>query len=108
MSSIKVNLIQERADFSQYLILPTKYNFKKLVGIYANVLKYLDLKKIKLGGSPEFKFSVFTVHSWRMEIPTSTQKPRTKLLVVQMKVYNMKATLAKHLLTCIPQQQEKC
>ena len=64
----RLSKLKERADFSNYLILPTKYSFSKSVRIYAYVLRFIkNARKGKamtgdLLKSSQIKFSVFTLH----------------------------------------------
>ena len=38
----RISLIQERASFSQYLMVPTKYNFRKTVRVYSYVFSFIS------------------------------------------------------------------
>ena len=69
----RINLIQERASFSQYLMLPTRFSFRKTVRIYSYVFAFIsklrnavsrrkgaEAKKFE-GEKAVTKFSVFTI-----------------------------------------------
>ena len=67
----KVDLIQQRAEFSKYLIVPTKFGFKKVVRIYAMVFTFIAKCKAKVAlkkgievadNKKQVKFSMFQTH----------------------------------------------
>ena len=66
-SETRKNKIQQRAEFSNYLLLPTKYSFPKTVRIYGYVLRFIrqTRKNKKFVGeflrSSKLWFSAFTV-----------------------------------------------
>ena len=37
----RISLIQERASFSQYLLLPTRFNFRRTVRVYSYVFAFI-------------------------------------------------------------------
>ena len=45
----RVTLIEERAQFSQYLVLPTKFRFPKLVRILSHVMAFIFKCRNKVG-----------------------------------------------------------
>ena len=66
----RISLIQERAAYSQYLILPTKYGFRKIVRIYSYVFCFIQKLKfyaqrrkgkeqVKANFEGTVKFSIF-------------------------------------------------
>ena len=66
----RISLIQERASYSQYLLIPTKYNFRRTVRIYSYVFsfvqKLMTAVECRRGEKPKkpifeggVKFSVF-------------------------------------------------
>ena len=69
----RINLIQERASFSQYLMLPTRFSFRKTVRIYSYVFAFISklrnaVSRRKGAEAKTFecekaviKFSVFTI-----------------------------------------------
>ena len=61
----RVNLLDERAQFSNYLVLPTKFSFQSVVRIHGYVMAFITkCRKKKFVGpwlcSGETKFSMFT------------------------------------------------
>ena len=42
----RVQKMMKRAEFSKYLFSPTKFSFKKVIRVTAQVMKYLRLKKL--------------------------------------------------------------
>ena len=60
-SAIRVQKMLSRGEFSKYLFSPTKYNFKQVVRITAQVLKYLKLKKLNPVIPLKTTFKMFVV-----------------------------------------------
>ena len=61
----RVSLLQQRAEFSSYLIIPTKFNFEKMVRIYGYVMAFISKCRKKRFIGPllcdgEMMFTVFT------------------------------------------------
>ena len=69
----RLSLIQERASFSQYLLLPTKFSFRRIVRVYSYIFSFiyklkravlrsknLDTTELLYEGS--VKFSIFTAN----------------------------------------------
>ena len=61
----RVSLIEQRAEFSSYLIVPTKYSFQSVVRIYGYVMTFIaKCRKKKLVGpllsDGDLKFTAFT------------------------------------------------
>ena len=73
MNQRRITLIQERASYSQYLLLPTKFNFRKTVRIYTYIFTFISKLRSAVSGrnnvAPKFlelekyplNFSIFTV-----------------------------------------------
>ena len=70
----RISLIQERASYSQYLLLPTKFTFRRSVRVYSYVISFVfklvnavrrkkGLGPRKLAQEGPRKFSVFLAHS---------------------------------------------
>ena len=65
----RISKIQDRLEFSNYLVIPTKHSFKKLVRILAIVIGFISkcrkkrLESMTLTESVEFKFSAFMTKS---------------------------------------------
>lgn len=61
----RLSLIEQRAEFSDYLILPTKFNFQSVVRIYGYVMTFIAKCRAKklvgpLLGDGELKFTAFS------------------------------------------------
>ena len=77
VKSSRVDFIHQRAEFSKYLVLPTKFGFKKVVRIMALVLTFISkcrrkaTTKLKLDMAAMqdgFKFTLFFVQMTDKEI----------------------------------------
>ena len=59
-SAVRIQKMLSRADFSKYLFSPTKFSFKKVVRITAQMMKYLRLMKLGDSVAPnKAKFKMF-------------------------------------------------
>ena len=63
----RVDLLQQRVEFSDYLVVPTKFGFRKVVRILSLVLTFISKCRRRITAkqdtsSEQFKFSLFHVH----------------------------------------------
>ena len=69
VNTSRIALIQERSEFSNYILLPTKYSFRKTVRTYSIVMAFISkVRKNKGFSGPllkeaDLKFSAFTCSS---------------------------------------------
>ena len=57
LSTMRIQKMASRAEFSQYLFMPTKFNFRKVVRVTASIFKYL--KRSGLVKKPVERFRMF-------------------------------------------------
>ena len=94
----RLSLIQERASFSQYLLVPTKLSFRRTVRVYSYVFSFIyklrravlkrksmDLEEPFYEGS--VKFSIFTTNTGNVVHPTEDNIHGTAPLPGQLYQY---------------------
>ena len=72
-TNIRIEKMASRAEFSKYIFMPTKFNFRKVIRVTATILKYMKVLNPKMQSEEKHRFKMFITKK-----ETSAQETQVK------------------------------